>query len=276
MATVTTFTVTFNAQGGSSVASKTVPYDTAIGALPATARTGYTFNGWYTTATGATTVTAATKVTANVTYYAQWTKKANYFGFFSWLKSTTGENIWFRSSVKLITRQFSLSNTGAVDCYDTDKMEITMHIPDKDIANNVSSINLKLTNRSLEGVVERTCQLRKDSTASQIFIGTTDNVVVAILASYDQSKQESSQEAVFTLVYNNNSSKSLICQINKTSTFRMNFHRAYSLQNPNVYTVKFNPQGGTVSPMSRSVPSGVPIGGTSLPNPQREGYKFEY
>jgi len=267
-------TVTLDFQYDSRVDYRTVGYGKTID-LPAYTRTGYDFKGWYTAKSGGTKITTLPKITADVAYYAQWTKKTDYFGFFSWLKSTTGEEIWFRSSVKLIPRQSSVSNVGNVDCYDTDKIEITVYIPDKNIANNVSRIDLGLTNRSLEGVVGKTCQLKKDSTASQIFVGITDKVVAAILTSYTQNKQESFQEVVITIVYNNNSSKSLICPINKTSTFKMNFHRAYSLQNPNVYTVKFNPQGGAISSMSVSVPSGVPIAGISLPNPQRGGCIFK-
>lgn len=69
------YTVTFNANGGSvSTASKTVIYDAAYGDLPEPTRSGYTFLGWYTAATGGTQVLPETKVTraANITLYAQW------------------------------------------------------------------------------------------------------------------------------------------------------------------------------------------------------------
>ena len=69
-------TVTFDAQGGSEVASRTVADGAAVGTLPATSRSGYTFNGWFTAATGGTKISATTTVTANVTYYAQWTQSA--------------------------------------------------------------------------------------------------------------------------------------------------------------------------------------------------------
>ena len=58
-------------------ASKSVTFDAAYGALAAASRYGYTFAGWYTTATGGTQVTAATIVTNadNHTLYAHWTPK---------------------------------------------------------------------------------------------------------------------------------------------------------------------------------------------------------
>ncbi len=75
--TANTYTVTFDANGGSTAVppSKAVTYDSAYGTLATTSRTGYTFSGWFTAASGGTQVTAATVVntTANHTLYAQWT-----------------------------------------------------------------------------------------------------------------------------------------------------------------------------------------------------------
>lgn len=73
--TANTYTVTLNANGGTTdTASKTVTYNSTYGTLPTPTRTGYTFTGWYTAASGGTKVTADTKVaiTANQTLYAQW------------------------------------------------------------------------------------------------------------------------------------------------------------------------------------------------------------
>jgi uncharacterized repeat protein (TIGR02543 family) len=73
---VNTYTVTFNANGGSvSTASKTVTYASTYGTLPTPTRTGYTFAGWYTAASGGTSITSSTTVsiTANQTLYAHWT-----------------------------------------------------------------------------------------------------------------------------------------------------------------------------------------------------------
>ncbi len=75
--TANTYTVTFDANGGSTPVpiSKAVTYDSAYGTLATTSRTGYTFSGWFTAASGGTQVTAATVVNtaANHTLYAQWT-----------------------------------------------------------------------------------------------------------------------------------------------------------------------------------------------------------
>ncbi len=72
-----TYTVTFDANGGTTAVptSKVVTYDAAYGTLATTSRTGYTFNGWFTAASGGSQVTAATIMTTaeNHTLYAQWT-----------------------------------------------------------------------------------------------------------------------------------------------------------------------------------------------------------
>ena len=74
-----TFTLTFNKNGGNtpSQASKTVTYGSTYGTLATCTRTGYTFAGWYTAASGGTKITSSTQVeiTANQTLYAQWTAK---------------------------------------------------------------------------------------------------------------------------------------------------------------------------------------------------------
>ena len=75
--TANAYTLTFDANGGGTPvpASKTVTYGSAYGSLAATSRTGYTFAGWFTAASGGTQVTAATIVNTagNHTLFAQWT-----------------------------------------------------------------------------------------------------------------------------------------------------------------------------------------------------------
>ncbi len=71
-----TFTVTFDANGGTTpTGSKSVTYGAAYGTLPTPSRTGYTFAGWYTAASGGTQVksTDTVAITANQTLYAHWT-----------------------------------------------------------------------------------------------------------------------------------------------------------------------------------------------------------
>ena len=74
--TAKTYTVSFNANGGSvSTASKSVTYGSTYGTLPTPTREGYKFDGWYTTAsTGGSKRVSTTSVTitAAETLYARW------------------------------------------------------------------------------------------------------------------------------------------------------------------------------------------------------------
>ncbi len=75
--TAKTFTLTFDGNGGGtpSPTSKTITYDSTYGTLASVSRTGYTFSGWWTAASGGSQITESTKVTvtANQTVYAHWT-----------------------------------------------------------------------------------------------------------------------------------------------------------------------------------------------------------
>lgn len=67
--------VYFNGNGGTvDTASKEVSIGQAYGTLPISIRTGYSFNGWFTAASGGTKITSTTIVTetADHTIYAQW------------------------------------------------------------------------------------------------------------------------------------------------------------------------------------------------------------
>lgn len=71
------YIVTFNADGGScATASQSAEYAKAYGTLPTPTRTGYTFDGWYTAATGGSKVNSDTvyNTAGNTTLYARWEK----------------------------------------------------------------------------------------------------------------------------------------------------------------------------------------------------------
>ena len=75
--TANTYTITWNPNGGTvDPTTSTYIYDGDPVNLPTTTRTGCTFNGWFTEATGGERVSDVgkdNKPTSDVTYYAQWT-----------------------------------------------------------------------------------------------------------------------------------------------------------------------------------------------------------
>ncbi len=66
-------TLTYNNNGGSGCSSLTKNAGETWGTLCTPTRTGYTFNGWYTSASGGTRVTGSETASSNITVYAQWT-----------------------------------------------------------------------------------------------------------------------------------------------------------------------------------------------------------
>ncbi len=70
----TSYTVTFDAAGGSAgETSRTVNSGEIIGNLPAATRSGYSFDGWFTAASGGTQIYATDALYGNTTLYAHWT-----------------------------------------------------------------------------------------------------------------------------------------------------------------------------------------------------------
>lgn len=67
-----TYTITFVTEG-TSCEDIPVTAGQPIGTLPTTTRTGYTFDGWFTSASGGTKVTSSYIPTNDMTLYAQWT-----------------------------------------------------------------------------------------------------------------------------------------------------------------------------------------------------------
>jgi len=72
--TALTYTITFDANGGTvTPTSGTTGADGKLASLPIPTRANYTFNGWFTAATGGTAVTTSTVFNAAAIIYAQWT-----------------------------------------------------------------------------------------------------------------------------------------------------------------------------------------------------------
>lgn len=69
---VYTVTVTFDSQGGSEVASKDINVNNPVEEPAAPTRSGYSFRGWYTKASGGERWDFTKPVAADMTLYAQW------------------------------------------------------------------------------------------------------------------------------------------------------------------------------------------------------------
>ena len=109
--TANPYRVNFNANGGSvSTSSKNVTYGMTYGTLPTPTRDYYTFNGWYTAASGGQKVVSTTNVTItnNQTLYAHWTEKG-WGEWRSWSKTSVTEQY----SGSLLVREVQKQNVAA-------------------------------------------------------------------------------------------------------------------------------------------------------------------
>ena len=70
--TVNTYTVSFDSNGGSAVASQSVKYGSKASRPTDPTRAGHTFQGWYTARSGGSKYDFGTAVTGDVTLYAHW------------------------------------------------------------------------------------------------------------------------------------------------------------------------------------------------------------
>jgi len=69
---LSSYTVTFNSQGGTAVAPVTADYDSTIGAPGAPTRLGYDFVGWFDAATGGAEVAFPYTIAGDATLHARW------------------------------------------------------------------------------------------------------------------------------------------------------------------------------------------------------------
>ncbi|MBQ6058147.1 MAG: InlB B-repeat-containing protein [Treponema sp.] len=68
----TTYTVTFNTNGGTEVASQKIESGKTATEPTAPTKDGFTFGGWYTDSDFTTAFSFSTEITANITLYAKW------------------------------------------------------------------------------------------------------------------------------------------------------------------------------------------------------------
>ena len=75
--TVTTYSITFNTNGGSPVQTQHVVSGSKLSNLPTTTKEGCTFAGWYTDEALTQPFSADTAIAKNTVLYAKWTEKAD-------------------------------------------------------------------------------------------------------------------------------------------------------------------------------------------------------
>ena len=90
------YTITFNGNGGTPSVTSMTTIDKKLPELPTATHSGrYSFDGWYTAASGGTKITTATVFYENTTVYAHWTYTGGgsgwYYTYYT-IKATAGTN----------------------------------------------------------------------------------------------------------------------------------------------------------------------------------------
>lgn len=90
------YTITFNGNGGTPSVTSMTTIDQKLPELPTATHSGrYSFDGWYTAASGGTKITTAYVFSANTTAYAHWTYTGGgggwYYTYYT-IKATAGTN----------------------------------------------------------------------------------------------------------------------------------------------------------------------------------------
>ena len=91
----TEFTITFNGNDGTPSVGSMRTTNQKLTSLPTATRSGrYSFDGWYTAASGGTKITTAYVFSANTTAYAHWTYTGGYYTYYTYytIKATAGTN----------------------------------------------------------------------------------------------------------------------------------------------------------------------------------------
>ena len=302
--------VTFNANGGQSVSGVEVEDGTAIGTLPTTTRTNYRFFGWYTDDnTFYTEVTPETVVDADVTYYARWVEDTTSFpivwaetnacSFHDNSANISGDYCTQDKTMKYIDTAVALFSTAN---YQKD-FEIGFTIVEFDPAatnqqNQATFVNSKRENKETNypGFV-----VRRNSGSANIELtgkfshgNPTDYIIAAsslkrmrIARQNGVLKYAINDASTFTTWYDvtNNThridtnvwfgaavtSNDVNAQRHLIGTLTDMYIR---LQNSTDYVITFEPNGGTTSELTRSVPIGDQVG--QLPEASRSGsYTFD-
>ena len=254
------YTISFNANGGTvGTKSKTVVYGSTYGMLPTPTRTGYTFAGWYTAASGGTKITASTKVTigGNQTLYAHWTANKYTVTFMDGNTKVTTKTVTYGSTYGTLPTR---NNTGYTFAgwY------------------TATSGGTKIT-ASTKVTTAANHTLYARWTAKPITVTFMNgNTVVAIKkvtygGTYGTLPTPPSKAGhIFQGWYTATSGGSLVTAGTKVTNPKD--HSLYTRYKAVTMTVTFNANGGSCSTKTKTVTYGNTYG--TLPTPTRNGYTF--
>lgn len=260
---VNTYTVSFDANGGSGApASKNVQYGSQYGDLGSASRTGYTFRGWYTAASGGTKISADSKclLTSNQTLYAQWDAKS--------------------FTVKLDANGGNVSSASINVTYDSQYGKLPAPTrPGYSFKGWYTAANggkqvIAATKVTTAG--EQTLYAQWEPVKVSVVLNANggsvspSEITVAYGTTYGTLPTPTKKGFTFNGWYTSETGGAKITA--STAVTSTSAQTLYAQWDRIKSTVTFNANGGSVSPSSITVTYGTPYG--TLPTPTRTGYTF--
>ncbi|MBQ3340765.1 MAG: leucine-rich repeat protein [Kiritimatiellae bacterium] len=240
-----------------------VDRDAEYATLPTPTRTGYAFDGWFTKATGGTKVTGTTTITTNSSHalYAHWTpntytitfepnggsvspssKTVTYGSTYGTLPTPTRDGYvfagWYTASVGGVTvaGSTSVATAAAHTLYAHWNEPISYTVTFNPNGGSVSTTSKTVTYGATYGTLPN--PMRTGYTFAGWYTASSGGTKVT----------------------------------STTSVTSSTAHLLYAHWTAKTYTVTFDPNGGSVSPTSKTVTYGVTYG--MLPTPTNTGYAF--
>ena len=240
------YTLSFNPNGGAvSPVSKMVTYNSAYGTLPTPTRTGYTFNGWYTSTTGGVKVDSTTVLTenANKVIYARWTANTYTVTFvYNNGSSNTTKEVTYNSTYGVLPsvtktgytfKGWYTSQAGGTRVINTDTVKITSNQTlYAQYTQNTYTVTLKTDKGSISSsswTVSSTTTTNDTATKKIAYDSTYSDLPVLTKAGY-----------TFNGWYYNNTKID-----NTTKLVVASNHTLNAKWTANTYTVTFNTNGGS-------------------------------
>ncbi len=272
--TPNSYKVTFETEGGEAVepAFKYVSYDASYGALPSTTRTGYTFDGWWTSSGGTgseieedTTVA----ITAEQVLYAKW--------------------IGCQYTITFEANEGILGSSSTTATYGS-AMSSGLTAPSRSGYDFVGYFDSQEGGtKYYDASMESSKNWDKDAPATLYAHWTEASYTVTFDANGGDSVNPTEMDVTFASTYGslpspsrtgyefsewNTAANGSGSKITATSSVTITAdHTLYAIWTANTYTVTFDANGGdSVTPTEKDVTYAATYG--SLPSPSRTGYEF--
>ena len=271
----TYYTIYFDYHGGSgSVSYGEFPVGAAFGTLPSATRSGYTFDGWYTAATGGQKVSATDKPASSGTLHAHWTKVPTSSGN-SWTVTIPANYklpLYASSTAANPTTKYVRAQSKPYQIHCTQKVtrsngQIRYYASFDGGKNNLWFIYTSRMSVTQNGSSTGSYTIRFSANGGSV---SPSSKTVTAGSTYGTLPTPTRSGYSFDGWYTSASGGTEVTASGKPTSSRTLYAHWKKVIS---YTIRFNANGGSVSPSSKTITAGSTYG--TLPIPTRSGYSFD-